>query len=295
MKNFVKVPENFMDMSVIKYPPHQSSKNIEGKFYNYVLNNRNRLDSKLTYLPIQWTNHLVKNGYGKNTSELQEYIYSLPKDQKYFSIIQYAGGPLINIDNILFFSSGGMFNTKFNSNLSYISIPLISDIHKVKFFNKKKKYLASYIGRITHTMRETIENEYGSSDNFYIKNLKTMQISYYDRIKFKNVMKNSLFSICPRGYGPTSFRLYESIQLGSVPIYIAENGEHLLPYSDKIDWDKLGIIINQNQIKDLEKILLNLLENNLYLDKLNYGRECQKKYFNFEFITKNILEIVNCI
>ena len=40
-------------------------------------------------------------------------------------------------------------------------------------------------------------------------------------------MRDSLFSLCPRGYGPTSFRLYESIQLGSIPVYIAEDDEHI--------------------------------------------------------------------
>ena len=132
-----------MDMSVINYPPHQKSMNIEAKLFLEISKNDAKLNSNLSYLPIQWTNYLVKNGYGKNVKDLQLYINSLPKNKKYFSVIQYAGGPLVDIDNIIIFSAGGIFNTKINDNLSYISIPLISDKHKnkVKIQNKISSFL----------------------------------------------------------------------------------------------------------------------------------------------------------
>ena len=40
--------------------------------------------------------------------------------------------------------------------------------------------------------------------------------------KFENLIKSSFFFLCPRGYGPASFRLYESIELGTVPVYISD-------------------------------------------------------------------------
>ena len=42
----------------------------------------------------------------------------------------------------------------------------------------------------------------------------------------------------PRGYGPTSFRLYESIEMQSIPIYISD--EFILPYSNIIDWENFA-------------------------------------------------------
>ena len=36
------------------------------------------------------------------------------------------------------------------------------------------------------------------------------------------LIKEYYFSIFPRGYGPTCFILYESIQMGTVPIYISD-------------------------------------------------------------------------
>ena len=92
----------------------------------------------------------------------------------------------------------------------HISIPLISDKHKNKVKIQNKKYLASYLGRKTHEIREEIENIYKENKKFYVKNLDSMNISYFDSIKFKRIMRNSIFSLCPRGFGPTSFRLYEA-------------------------------------------------------------------------------------
>ena len=54
-------------------------------------------------------------------------------------------------------------------------------------------------------------------------------------------IKESYFSICPRGYGPTSFRLYESIQMGTVPIYISD--KFFLPYIEFLDWSEFAILL----------------------------------------------------
>ena len=83
-----------------------------------------------------------------------------------------------------------------------------------------------------------LANIYKENKKFYVKNLDSMNISYFDSIKFKRIMRNSIFSLCPRGFGPTSFRLYEAIQMGTIPVYIAEKNEHVLPFANKIDWKK---------------------------------------------------------
>ena len=293
MEKIINVPKEFMDMSVINYPPHQKSMNIEAKLFLEISKNDARLNSNLSYLPIQWTNYLVKNGYGKNVKDLQLYINSLPKNKKYFSVIQYAGGPLVDIDNIIIFSAGGIFNTKINDNLSYISIPLISDKHKNKVKIQNKKYLASYLGRKTHEIREEIENIYKENKKFYVKNLDSMNISYFDSIKFKRIMRNSIFSLCPRGFGPTSFRLYEAIQMGTIPVYIAEKNEHILPFANKIDWKKLCVIANISDLKSLDKKLISIVEKGEHKEKLKYGNYCLENFLNYDFISKEIIRTVN--
>ena len=53
-----------MDLSILNYPIHNNSIGIEGYFYNYQINEE--INTELTYLPIKWTNYLVKNKYGKD-------------------------------------------------------------------------------------------------------------------------------------------------------------------------------------------------------------------------------------
>lgn len=36
------------------------------------------------------------------------------------------------------------------------------------------------------------------------------------------LIQGSVFHLCPRGNGPTSYRLYESLQAGTIPIYVWE-------------------------------------------------------------------------
>ena len=106
-------------------------------------------------------------------------------------------------------------------------------------------------------------------------------------------MRNSIFSLCPRGFGPTSFRLYEAIQMGTIPVYIAEKNEHILPFANKIDWKKLCVIANISDLKSLDKKLISIVEKGEHKEKLKYGKYCLENYLNYDFISKEIIRTVN--
>ena len=105
---------------------------------------------------------------------------------------------------------------------------------------------------------------------------------------FRKLTSQSIFTLCPRGYGPTSFRLYESINLGSIPIYISD--DFLLPYQDKIEWDKLALLIKHDDIDSIHEKVEKILNSNKHIEMLNYGRECNDKYFNMEYTSNYISE-----
>ena len=52
-----------------------------------------------------------------------------------------------------------------------------------------------------------------------------------DRVPdWEALIRDSDFHLCPRGNGPTSYRLYESLQAETIPIYIwAEVCDHAEP------------------------------------------------------------------
>jgi len=288
--DIINISEKFMTNAIREYPPHQKSENIEYKTYKHFYKNKLNVKSNLKYLPLQWTNYYVHNNYGKSLSELQEFYDNLPKE-KYFTITQYAGGPLIDINNCIVFSSGGMFNTKLNDNLSYVPIPLLSDNHNPQLKSvEDRKYLASYIGRNTHKIREDMEDILYRQKQYYVKNLKNMSIAQKDSKTFKSIMADSIFSLCPRGFGPTSFRLYEALEFNTIPIIISD--ELFLPYREILNWDEFSLIIHPDNISEIPFIIEELVNKNKHYEMLDRVNYVYGKYFNFEFLYKYISEVI---
>lgn len=293
MIKILDFPDQFMNTGLISnYPPHQKSENIEAQFYKYILKNKN-LETNLTYIPIQWTNYLVKNSkYG--TDELQKIVDIKTNNKKdiFFTIVQYDGGPLIDITNCIVFTCGGMFNTSIFPNTSYIPLPLLSDSHKnKKKIKRKRKYIASFVGRSTHPIRSEVEKQLSNKKGFLIENSENMSITKKNERKFVKIMYESYFSLCPRGYGPNSFRLYESFNINTVPVYISD--QFHLPFQEIIDWNKLCVLVHPNEIYQIPKKLDNILNTNKYAEMLNYGKFCYENYFNYDFTIKYISSFIS--
>ena len=71
---------------------------------------------------------------------------------------------------------------------------------------------------------------------------------------WEQVMGRSVFSLCPRGLGPTSFRLAEAMSLGSIPVYVWDQLEWL-PYRDQLDWSQFSVSIHIDEITSLPALL----------------------------------------
>ena len=275
-------PEQYMG-----YPPYNKSINFELYFYDKFINKN--LDTKFTYIPVQWTNYHLKNEHSINKKELTNLITkNLNIDKDYFTIVQYSGGPQVDLQNTLIFSQGGIFdiNEKYNN---FLPLPLITK-EKVQRHDKKKILLASYTGRQTHQIRKKMEKTLSKNKDIKITNLSSMKSEFTNEQfdSYRDLISESYFSLCPRGYGPTSFRLYESISLGSVPIYISD--DFFLPFKELIDWENLAVLIKPREIKKIPRILNKLMSGSDYEDMLSYGRECEKNFLNFNFMEKYILK-----
>jgi hypothetical protein len=71
---------------------------------------------------------------------------------------------------------------------------------------------------------------------------------------WRDVMARSIFSLCPRGLGRTSFRLYEALSVGSIPIYLWDDIEWL-PYREELDWAEFSISLPIGRVSELPEIL----------------------------------------
>jgi hypothetical protein len=215
-------------------------------------------DRKL--IPIHWTavyNHRVKEGLGDNTpnghlrQRLRRYIESLPKEGKYFVVCTHDDAPTEELPpDTVIFAAGG------NARKIDHPIPLTCGPH-TEIQDPVRTVFCSFVGSVTHPLRERVLRALYQKPGVMIDATEWKEQVQQDRAKtFKNIAQNSIFSLCPRGYGSTSYRLYESIQLGSIPVYVSDR--QLLPWSDDINWQDFCILVSPNEIDDLYERLTSM-------------------------------------
>lgn len=291
MLEIIEVPKKFTPRLPFAYPPHQIDKiMIEEKCMNYFKKNCNKISSEYIYLPIQWTAYHLLNGYGKNLEDLIDYyetiIKKFPKSI-FFTIVQYDGGTLIKLKNCRIFSCSGDFMSPIGENSFYEPIPLICDKHPIKSISNKK-YKVTFCGRKTHGIREKIFLSLKNEKDYFLHETISNKFTDIDTQIFRYLINNTIFTLCPRGYGPTSFRLYESIQMKSIPIYISD--KFWLPYENEIKWNKFSLCINENQINNIPQIVDNIIKEKKYEEMIREGQHIYEKYFTWESIIKNIIK-----
>ncbi len=110
-------------------------------------------------------------------------------------------------------------------------------------------------------------------DSQLAKNNKNNAEEYVD------VMNRSRFALCPSGSGPNSIRLWECVEMGIIPIVLAETYD---PPMSKELFESCVVNINESQdaVLDLDRVVRNITEdkykemlNHLASMKLLYGKE----------------------
>lgn len=102
--------------------------------------------------------------------------------------------------------------------------------------------------------------------------------------EFKQIMKDSIFALCPSGSGPNSIRLWEAIGFGSIPVILSDS---YLPPGDLELWDKATVNYHETieEIKDIPNRLEQIQnDNDLLLAKQNALQEIWLRYGSNYFI-----------
>lgn len=292
----ISVPSEFQPVYKSDYPSYTSGKNMEEILFDFFIRNKEEIKTDMIYLPVFWTSYYVKHNYFDGIDHLCKWMDTLDSNKKYFTIVQCAFGIFVkNFNlNITVFSAGGgglnindsnnirelsyyglnrsiFFGNKGNYDIPLICLPLFPTI------NINKNIYCSFMGRFdTHKCRIDMKNALSNNSNFV----------FYDSVNFeeyKNIINKSVFTLAPRGFGYTSFRLYEAILGNSIPIYIWDD-KKVLPYSDELNWDDFCVVININQINELPNIL-----KNVDIHKMQNKLSEVKSLFTFENIENYIL------
>jgi hypothetical protein len=231
------------------YPPHHEGPYLEEFFADYLASQT--LSDTTTYIPVFWTAYHNNPKCGHPVPPgLQEDLDSLERKKRYFTVVQHSDGTgkLRLPPHTKIFSAGGW-------GYKGVPIPLVCSPHTVD--NREKDIFCSFIGADTHPCRSSLEelNAYTTPQRRYLIQVRPWQASLneLDATMFHHALVSSIFTLCPRGYGPTSFRLYEAMQVGSIPVYIYD--KPWLPYQQELDWRKLCVMIHTSRAKHLRQIL----------------------------------------
>lgn len=254
---------------------------LENYFYiHWCLKKKEMRTLGWKYIPIYWSDYYVQYHHDreKARSRIREWLLpNIKTGEKYFTIVRHDEGIGFELpDNIVVFGAGGVGD---------IPVPL----SKPEWLNRNRTrdIRMSFMGRIAGASNLT-----GVREKMYelLKDDKDCHFGIGTFFEFKDIVERSVFSLCPRGYGRTSYRLYESMEAGSIPIYIWDDVEWL-PYKELLDWDKIAISIN---ISNLEK-LPHLLEEYDDIRVKNMRQEIEKvypEYFSNQGVAERITDML---
>ncbi len=271
------------------YPPHHFGEHLE----EYSIHFFKDKESKRKLIPVHWTavyNYRAKEGLGIGTpngklrEQLQIYLDSLDRNESYFIVCTHDDAPNENLPpNTLVFGAGG------NSNKIDVPIPLTCAKHQ-NITDRMKVIPVSFVGSVTHNIRFSLLNELNGKQGVFINASHWSSDVSNEKIDlFKTVTEQSIFSLCPRGYGSTSYRLYEAMQLGAIPVYVSDS--HMLPWNDEIDWNEFCIVKNDLSISLLHQELMSMSGTKIrkMQDRLSTVWD---EYFSIEATCKQILKKV---
>lgn len=251
---------------------------IENYFYGYWCGNKKKIkgnEMDRIYIPIFWTDYYLRHDRRKPNKELQEFIdENIKPDKKYFTIVQNADGIIEKLPgNILVFGAGGVGD---------VPVPLLKGEPRRKG-NGKRNINVSFMGNIKGIkVREKMFQALQDEKDYYFGSGGLDE--------FMDITSRSVFTLCPRGYGRTSYRLYEAMALGSIPIYIWDDIEWL-PYKDRLNWDEFSISINISDIGKLPQIIEGHTPEKV-ARKQKKIEELRCEYFTYEGVCRQIVRML---
>lgn len=268
------------------YPPHNRDYGVEQDFLKYLLCHKELVTSNPTeadwhYLPVFWTRWHVNHNYAiEGQGELKHEVdLILLNDDRTFTVCQYDDGLIIPSGNIVQFLAS-------RKNKTGIDIPLLCEPHKKPFFRPSKKLLATFAGTLTtHPIRQELYDSFNNSTEVLIYD------GHKDPKHFLRDIMSSYVAICPRGYGGSSFRFFEAMQLGTVPCLLGDID--VRPFKKFINWDEISmyaatVLELQDMLRSLDNDEALQMGKRAFLcwkEKLCYQKWCKYLLIELESMT----------
>ena len=206
------------------------------------------------YVPIPWGSYFVSRAKGGHSrggrTWIQNYVDGLPYwngGKKHFTIGHRNGGFMIDLGECIRFSA--------NAYKGEISIPY--GVCRYPFLDNKRDVSCSFMGIVHYNTktkipyREQMIEALGDDPRITI--IDTSNGKDKSKEKYIDLMARSRFSLCPRGYGISTYRVFEACQLGSIPIMIADG--YKKPFDDILDWNSFSLQVLESEMATIPDLV----------------------------------------
>jgi len=127
---------------------------------------------------------------------------------------------------------------------------LISELRVIS--GSQQDHAFNFMGQTGYVGREVFRDL--QIENYVFKETKPIyNLDSEDKknelIKFLYEIARSTFTFAPRGIGSSSFRAYQAMMVGSIPIITGMND---YPFKDEVDWDTICI---RGDLNDIHKLI----------------------------------------
>lgn len=269
--------------SLPAYPPYHRGPYLEELFFQKY----HQLDTKpeREYIDVFWTNIMcnatkLSQGYPRLQDALN---HLLDPNGSYFTVCQHDDAPVESLpSDTVIYAAGGKRKLP-----NIVPIPLVCSEFPNIDCQQTKKHLASFVGSNTHEVRAELAERFGDNPTYHIELKKwTPEVDRFSFELHAETSQASRYILAPRGYGPTSFRLYEAIQLGAVPVYITD--DFILPWADELNWNEFCVLVDIAEISTLDSTLNGISEVQ-YQAMVRAGREAYRTHFALPRVVDRLL------
>ena len=243
------------------YPPFKKGRYMEEFIYDYLIAHQHDIHTTLVYLPIYWTNLQNHPNFTSSIAKydllLQRALQTMPPDTRYVTMVQHDDGPRLTLpkNTIVMGACTGT-----------VPLPLLYEDttnyleQQTHLPPSKYQWLASFVGTDTHPVRAAMVRHLTQQDiTCHVNSTWTPSVPQDDAKRFIETTLSSRFCLAPRGYGRSSFRFFEAIQLDTIPVYVWDDIKWL-PYQEVLDYDSFSVSVHVSELPTLHDRLASLAE-----------------------------------
>jgi len=241
--------------------PHNINQNNESRYTNLFKNIHSYIEyvsdikkCDIVCLPFKY------NPQNSQINKINNFVKQYNK--KLFIFYNDDDDTLFNLDDNMILFRTSFYKSKKLSN--EYALPTISPDYFTGKYIEDPLLSIGYCGHAMHNRKEIILNLYKSDIkcNFILR--KGFWAPGIDKLTARNQyfgnMETNIFIFCHRGAGNFSYRFYETLMMGRIPILF--NTDCVLPFDNIINYQKHCLIIEQKDYKIAPQIIIDYFNKN---------------------------------